>query len=148
MVDTREYVDALRSVVEEGKETGMIISGDSMTPFLIHERDAICFRKPDTPLRAGDMVFFQRDNGRYVMHRICRIRPDGYYLAGDAQTAIEGPIRRDQIFARITRVRRKGTWLQPGCFWWEFFAHVWIRIIPLRPILVRLYGLPHRRRKD
>ncbi len=40
-----------------------------------------------------------------------------YYIVGDAQTQIEGPVRRDQIFARITKVKRKGRILQPGDFW-------------------------------
>ena len=66
------------------------------------------------------------------MHRICRVRPEGFYLVGDAQTEIEGPIRREQIFGRVVSVRRKGRRIGPGNFWWEFFEHVWIRVIPLR----------------
>ena len=31
--------------------------------------------------------------------------------------------------------------LAPGDFWWEFFARVWVRLIPLRPVLTRIYGL-------
>ena len=87
MIDTREYIDALRGLVEEGREVSMVIAGSSMSPFLIHKRDVICFRSPDRSFRTGDMVFYLRDNGRYVMHRICRVRPEGYYLVGDAQTA-------------------------------------------------------------
>lgn len=146
MIDTREYLDTLRGIVEEGHEASMVIAGNSMSPFLIHQRDVICFRKPDGPLRVGDMVFYQRRSGRYVMHRICRVRPEGFYLVGDGQTEIEGPISRDQIFARIVKVRRKDRWLEPGSFWWEFFARVWIRIIPLRPVFIRLCGLLHRRK--
>lgn len=148
MIDTREYIDALRGLVEEGREVSMVIAGGSMSPFLIHKRDVICFRSPDRPFRTGDMVFFQRDNGRYVMHRICRVRPEGYYLVGDAQTAIEGPIRPDQIFARITKVRRKERWLTEGYFWWEFFARVWIRVIPLRPAILGLYNFLRRKKTD
>ncbi len=49
---------------------------------------------------------------------------------GDAQTQIEGPVKREQIFALITKVRRKEKWLEPGDFWWEFFEHVWLHMIP------------------
>ena len=65
---------------------------------------------------------------------------EGYYLVGDAQTQIEGPLRREQIFARIIKVRRKGKILEPGNFWWEFFEHVWIRIIPVRRAVAWCYG--------
>lgn len=147
MVDTREYVSVLKELVEEGKEVRMLISGSSMSPFLIHARDSIFFSAPDGPLKTGDMVFYRRTSGQYVMHRICRVRPEGYYLVGDAQTAVEGPIKREQIFARINKVERKGKLLAPGCFWWEFFEHVWIRMIPVRPLFVRVYAWAGKKRR-
>lgn len=67
----------------------MLIAGSSMAPFLCHNRDYIYFTRPERELRRGDMVFYQRDGGRYVMHRIYKIKPDGYYMVGDAQTQIE-----------------------------------------------------------
>lgn len=140
IIDTREYVSMLRELTEEGKEVGMIISGNSMSPFLFHQRDTIYFKKPDRELRKGDMVFYQRKNGQFVMHRICKIRADGYYIAGDAQCELEGPVKREQIFALITKVQRKGKWNQPGDFWWEFFSHVWIHLIPVRHTVMRMYG--------
>ena len=141
VVDTREYVSVLREIAESGK---LRIAGSSMSPFLAHGRDYIYFTKPDRELREGDMVFYQRRNGQYVMHRIYKVKPDGYYIVGDAQTEIEGPVARDQIFALIKKVKRKDRIIQPGDFWWEFFEHVWIRMIPLRRPAVRLYGAVSR----
>ena len=139
-VDTAEYVSVLRGLVEEGHEVSMLVSGSSMSPFLIHLRDTIYFKKPDRPLRAGDIVFYQRDSGQYVMHRILRVRGDVYDIIGDAQTEIERGVRRDQIFAVITRVKRKGRLIGPGDFWWTFFACVWTKLIPLRPLIARAYA--------
>lgn len=141
VVDTNEYVSVLRELAEEGRVVSMLIAGSSMSPFLCHNRDYIYFTKPDRELRRGDMVFYQRDTGQYVMHRIYKRKKDGYYMVGDAQTQIEGPLRGDQIFARITKVKRKGRIIEPGNFWWEFFEHVWIRIIPLRKVIEKLYSL-------
>lgn len=149
VVNTREYVSVLRELTEEGQVVSMQIAGSSMSPFLIHNRDMICFRKsePDRRLKKGDMVFYQRISGQYVMHRICRVRPEGYYMIGDAQWEMEGPISEEQIFARIIRVKRKGKWIEPGDFWWEFFEHVWIRLIPFRRMIVRIYGKIRRTRE-
>lgn len=141
VVDTNEYVAVLRELAEEGRVVSMLIAGSSMSPFLCHNRDYIYFTKPDRELRRGDMVFYQRDTGQYVMHRIYKRKKEGYYMVGDAQTQIEGPLRRDQIFARIIKVKRKGRIIEPGNFWWEFFEHVWIRIIPLRKVIEKLYSL-------
>jgi signal peptidase len=140
VVDTREYVGMLKELTEEGKEVSMLVFGSSMAPFLIHARDMIYFKKPDRELQKGDIVFFRRKSGQFVMHRIWKIRPEGYYIVGDAQTQIEGPVKREQIFALITKVRRKEKWLEPGDFWWEFFEHVWLHMIPLRRGIMWCYA--------
>lgn len=141
VIDTREYVSALQELTEEGREVSMVIAGGSMVPFLVHERDIISFKKPDRELKVGDMVFFQRSNGDYIMHRIWKVKTDGYYIVGDAQEDIEGPVKREQIFAIVTKVRRKGKWIEAGNFWWEFFEHIWIKMVPLRRVVLKIYNL-------
>ena len=47
VVDTKEYISMLRTLIEEGKQVSMIISGSSMAPFLIHARDHICLKSPE-----------------------------------------------------------------------------------------------------
>ena len=139
-VDTYEYVSMLKDLVEEGKEVNMTISGSSMSPFIIHHRDKIFFKAPDRELKKGDIVFFQRDSGQYVVHRICKVKKEGYYIVGDGQTEIEGPVRPDQIFARVTRVERKGRIIKEGDFWWRFFETVWLWVLPICPLIVKLYN--------
>ncbi len=144
VVDTTEYLDVLKELVEEGKEVSFLVSGSSMSPFLIHQRDYVYFKKPDRKLKVGDIVFFQRENGRYIMHRIYKVRQQGYDIVGDNQTEIERSVKREQIFAIITKVKRNGKIIQPMDLTWKFFEKVWIRIIPLRRLLIRLYGVKYR----
>ena len=141
VVDTYEYVSVLRQLTEEGKEVSLPISGSSMVPFLVHDRDYIFFKKPNRKLRRGDMVFYQRWNGQFVMHRIYKVKAEGFYIVGDAQTEIEGPIFSDQIFAHVTKVKRKGKIIGPNAFCWKFFEKVWIRIVPIRPMLIWFYTI-------
>ena len=138
-VDTDVYVSMLRDLVNEGKECRLLISGSSMAPFLVHERDSIIFSKPDRELRRGDMVFYQRDNGQFVMHRILHVKTEGLYIIVDAQTEVEGPVRPEQVFALVTKVNRKGKWIGPGNFWWWFFSTVWLRLFPIRRLILKLY---------
>ena len=70
------YIPVLKDLVEEGKEVSMMISGSSMNPFLIHHRDYILMKRPEEELKPGDMVFFQRKDGAYVMHRIHHINKE------------------------------------------------------------------------
>ena len=140
-LETMEYISVLRELVKEGKEVNLTIAGNSMAPFLIHGRDTICFRKPLKDLKTGDMVFYQRNNGQFVMHRICKVDKRGYFIVGDAQVDVEGPVSAGQIFAVVTKVKRKGKWIGPGDFWWEFYEHIWIRLVPFRRGIIKIYGM-------
>ena len=140
-VDTNEYVSLLKELVEQGKEVGLLIAGNSMSPFLTHQRDSIYLEKPSRKLGKGDMVFYQRENGQYIMHRIYRVCKEEFYMVGDAQTLIEGPIKENQIFAIVTKVKRKGKWIGPNDFRWKFFAYIWIRMVLLRPYVRKIYRM-------
>lgn len=143
VLNTREYVSILRELTESGKQVPLLIAGNSMSPFLINARDTIIFEKPKRELKKGDMVFYERDSGQFVMHRICDVKPDGYYIIGDAHTEIEGPVRREQIFALVIKVCRKGKWIDEKDFMWRLFERVWVNIIPLRRIILKIYSPFH-----
>ena len=85
------------------------------------------------------MVFFQREDGQYVMHRVLKRTKEGYYCIGDNQTEAEGPIDPSRIFAVVFKVRRKGKIIGPKNFWWRFFRTFWLRFVPLRPAMIGLY---------
>lgn len=144
IIDINEYLPVLRELTDQGKEVSFLLTGNSMAPFLVNERDYIYFKKPDRPLKKGDMVFYQRKNGQYVMHRIYRATAQDFDLIGDAHTEIEHGIRQEQIFGLITKVKRKGKILTDGSFCWEFFKHIWLNVIPLRPLLLRSYNFLKR----
>ena len=138
-VDTRQYVSMLRELVRKGKEVSMLITGSSMSPFLLSHKDTICFKAPWRPLRRGDMVFYERQSGQFVMHRIYTVRDEGLYIVGDAQHEIEGPVNPNQVFGLVTKANRRGKWIGPEDIWWKFYAHIWIRLVGLRPMIFQLY---------
>lgn len=141
-VNIYEYMPVLIDIINQGKEANLVITGSSMTPFLCHHRDTIIISKPDAPFKKGDMVFYTRKSGQYVMHRIHHIDKNGdLFIVGDAQTEIEGPIHPDQVFGIIHKVIRKGKVITKGDFWWDFFEKVWIRLVPIRPLLRKIYSI-------
>ena len=137
-------LEEYRRILAEEPEVAalpLVISGSSMTPFLVHGRDTVYLSRLERPVRRGDMLLYLRDNGRYILHRVWKVEPDGTFtIVGDAQTELERGIREDQIIAIVTAAVRKGRRIGPGDFWWEFFEKVWIRMVPLRRFLVRLYS--------
>ena len=120
----------------------LIVSGRSMTPFLVPGRDTVYLSRLERPVQRGDILLYQRDSGQYVLHRVWKVEKDGSFtMVGDAQTELEPGIRENQIIAIVTSVVRKGKPMAPGGFWWEFFEKVWIRMVPLRPLFWKAYSL-------
>lgn len=137
-VDTQQLLEAYLELLPQVESLPLGITGSSMTPFLVPDRDSVWLCAIDRPLRKGDVVLYRRSNGAYILHRICKYHRGTFSMVGDAHCVVESGIQREQIFARVCQVERKGIILTPGCFWWEFFEKVWVRVIPLRPMLLRM----------
>ena len=141
IVDNQEYMKVVRSILEEGKEVPLVVTGNSMMPFLIDRRDQVLIKRIERPLKKGDIAFFQRENGQYIMHRIHFMRKDDrtgenqFYFIGDGQKNIEGPIKETQIFGVITGGLRKGKYLDEHTFTWGFFENIW------RYVIIKIYSL-------
>ena len=136
--DTRALLEGYRELLPQVDSLPLDVTGSSMSPFLVHGRDSVRLSAIRRPLHAGDIVLYQRDSGEYILHRICRTDGSTYTMVGDAHTVVESGIRPDQIFALVTEATRNGKKLTPGSFWWEFFEKIWIRILPLRPLVLRI----------
>ena len=139
VLEPRLLMPALLELLEVTEPVPLVISGDSMTPFLAPGRDTVYLSNIRQPLRRGDMVLYRRNSGDYILHRIYRPEGETYTMVGDAQNWLEPGIRRDQILAQVTAVRRKEKLLCKGSFWWDFFEKVWIRMVPLRPAVMAVY---------
>lgn len=140
ILEPEQLMEPLLALLEETESVPLVISGSSMTPFLVHGRDTVYLSKVTQPLKRGDMILYRRDSGAYILHRIYRVEQDSYTLVGDAQAWLETGIRPDQVLAVVSAVRRKGKLLKKGSFWWDFFEKVWIRMVPLRSAVRGVYS--------
>lgn len=146
IVDIHTYLPVLIDIIKSGKDVSVTVTGSSMAPFLAHLRDSIIVSPPPRQFHRGDMVFFQRQDSSYVMHRIHHLKEGKLYLVGDNQTEIEGPIDPEQVFGIVRKVIRNGKLLQKGDFWWDFFEKAWIRIVPLRSAAVKAVSIVYKLR--
>lgn len=53
----------------------------------------------------GDIVLIQRLSGAFVLHRVIKIEEGSFYIVGDAQTKIEGPVFPSQLIAVVCKVK-------------------------------------------
>jgi hypothetical protein len=148
-IDPEELMPQLPQLLQQAQAVPLIISGNSMAPFLAHGRDTVYLSKLTGPLKRGDMILYRRKTGQYILHRIYRVREGKYDLIGDGQLVIELGICQEQILATVCAVRRKGKLLCKGNLCWEFYEHIWLALVPWRSRILRLYaGLtPWRKRK-
>ena len=144
-MDSQEYFELLKEIAAQGRECHMLITGNSMAPFLYHERDTVYFTKPPVRLKTGDIVFFQRKNGQFVMHRIRRIvrtqrQPEEcfeFYLVGDNQHEVEGPLKPEQIKGVLTAFIRRGKQRSVKNPIYILASRLWLFLRPVRPVLAR-----------
>lgn len=137
-VENEPYLSALRDIVSQGNEVRLNVRGLSMMPFLFDGRDSVIISYIDSELKKGDIVIYQRLDGTFIMHRICRTdrKNKQYYLVGDAQSTVEGPIGKAQIFGRITKVCRNGKWISQKNPVWFFYKKIWMIFRPFRQKLL------------
>ena len=77
--------------------------GRSMRPFLRSGEDLMRIEvRTDARLKAGDVVLYRRKSGRYVLHRIVKVRKEDYVLCGDNCWQLEPGIRDSQILGILT----------------------------------------------
>ena len=67
VVDVETYMPVLRELLSQGRQVPLVITGNSMSPFMVHQRDEILISPPDGSWKKGDMAFFQRKDGHYVI---------------------------------------------------------------------------------
>lgn len=133
-IDTHEYVSNVKQLVALGHELVITVAGWSMEPFLRNDQDRVLIKKPQVPPRNGDIVFYQRETGQFVLHRIYKKKSDGYYLMGDRQLDIEGPIAETAIFAIVAEVERDGRWISTEALSWKMACALWRMFYPVRKL--------------
>ena len=100
------YEPVIREVLDSGGEFSIRPHGTSMLPMLSDGGDTVILRKKSPEV--GDVVFYKRDSGEYVMHRLIKKRKDGYMMRGDNQIMNEYGVRDDNIIAVIIAFVKDG----------------------------------------
>ncbi len=89
--------------------------GVSMLPLIRQGRDSVVIEKFNGNAKVGDVIFFRRPNGQFVLHRIIGRDKDGYVLCGDNQWQKERGVREEWIIGIMTGVLRDGIAAELDC---------------------------------
>lgn len=136
-----DAIEVIEEVLASGGEFRMNPKGVSMLPLIVQGRDSVVLRRDDTrKLKKNDMVFYRRDNGQFVLHRIMKVEADGTYtMCGDNQLYLEKGIRDEQIISYVEGLYRKGKRVNYNGFKYRVYLLIWC-CMPVR----KLIWLPKR----
>ena len=136
--------EAIR-LVGEGISVTFPVKGRSMLPFIVGGRDSVILEKP-TEIRKGDVVLAyveseNREDRRYVVHRIISLDGDRVTLMGDGNLALHEYCNRGDVCAKVSLVvKPNGKKRSLDSFLFRFFAKVWFALLPFRRYLLWIYN--------
>ena len=106
-------------LIEEKLKLGGTVTfkphGVSMLPLIRQGRDSVVIERYAGNAKVGDVIFFRRPNGQFVLHRVIGKRKDGYILCGDNQWQKERGVLDTWIIGIMTGILRDGKAVELNC---------------------------------
>ena len=103
-------LEELYPIIAEKLESGGSVTfkphGISMLPLIRQGIDSVTIEKMKKKPSVGDVIFYRRTNGQFVLHRIIGVDRAGYVLCGDNQWLKERGITENQIIGVMTELLR------------------------------------------
>ncbi|KGK91408.1 peptidase S24 [Desulfosporosinus sp. HMP52] len=130
----------ITEILDNGQSTKISVSGNSMYPFLRDGIDSVELSKGNYgQLSRGDIVMVQRSDGSFVMHRVIKKTPDCFFMVGDAQQWIEGPLYPNQLVAGVTAIWRHNKRISCANSWLRLLSGLWLFLRPFRYFILKVY---------
>ena len=100
IVDLEELYPLIKEVIENGGEFRLFPRGTSMEPMLHQGDDSVMLGKADN-IAEGDVLFYKRSNGNFVIHRLIEKRKGTFTMCGDHQIGLEYGIKPSQVLGKV-----------------------------------------------
>lgn|GEM_PF-247055 len=131
-----EAHELIEEVLNNAGEIVLTVMGNSMFPMLRHGRDRVCIVKAkDNALKKYDILLFIRDDGKYILHRVVGVKPDGYVVIGDNQYVKEYPVKHSQVIGVVKSFWRNGKYTSCDAFFYNVYVRFWSWTFFIRLIL-------------
>ena len=87
-VSLKDFWPIMKEVIESGGEFTFYPHGTSMLPLIRQGEDQVVLVEPKD-IKVGDIVFYRRNDGHFVLHRLVKITKGQYVMCGDNQYLLE-----------------------------------------------------------
>lgn len=126
----------LEKLLEEGKVIRIKIRGFSMYPVLMPGRDEVFIEKAElSGLKRGDVLLYRREQGILVLHRLWKRKGNQFFMVGDNQSEIEGPLEGWRIKGKMIAMIRKGGYISAEQSIYRILCGIWLFLRPFRPFI-------------
>lgn len=138
-VNLADFYPLIKETLDNGGTFSLTITGTSMYPFIVGNRDKVTLSPITRELKKNDLPLYRRRDGAFVLHRIVKVEKDGTYTCcGDHQWRLEKGLRRDQMIGIATTYVRKGRTLTNKNIIYRFYRAMWTLLLRYRPYFFRL----------
>lgn len=132
-----------------------------MLPMIREKMDLLVIERPkdwDTlspgsrnqKLKKYDIPLYRRDCGKYVLHRVIKVKKNGYVICGDNRYHREYGINDRHILGVLTAIIRNGEKISLKKMPYRCYVHLWCDLFPVRAVVIyfrdRILGLKKAQR--
>lgn len=136
-----KLVPLIKATLNGGSPFILNVTGQSMRPTLKFKGDKVELVSTETrPVRKYEIVFFERENGDCVLHRVIKKKGDELTLNGDAQLWTE-KVDASQVLGVVNRFNRNGKWISCDSFVYRFYSRIWLLTKPVCRVLLKVKSL-------
>ena len=135
-----------RALAEHGTVIPMRIplEGDSMRPLIRRGRDPVTIVPLSRALKRGDVVLFENPPGRYVVHRVRRLKDGRVQTLGDNCWNPDPWMDEKQVLGQALQAERNGRRIPLDNRAARAFGRLWMACHPLRLQYRKLRSLAAR----
>lgn len=119
-----EMYPLISEIISSGGSFRLFPKGISMRPTIKQGVDSVELSAPKR-LKKYDIVLYRRPTGKYVIHRIMKIKDDRVTLCGDNQVALEKGVDVNDILAKVIGIYKGERLFNNTDFSYKLYSFFW-----------------------
>lgn len=135
-ISLEELYPIIKEKLEQGGTVEIPVTGTSMLPLLVQGRDSVVIASA-SEVKINDIIFYRRNDGHFVLHRVVGTDDKGYILCGDNQWVKEYGITDDNIIGVVVELKVDGKVFCTDDKEYIKYCNRWLKTLPYRkPIIL------------
>ena len=140
-LSSAELIPIIKETLFSSLPFVLSVTGNSMRPTLRNSGDKVeLLSKKQRAVKKGEIVFFERENGGCILHRVLKINGDTLLVNGDAQPWTE-TVKMSQVIGVVNRLCRKGKWISCDSFLYRVYSKIIVHTLFLRKVYAKVRSI-------